>query len=213
MKGYSIRPSTLGQAVPPDQTSRRIGMPAVNSQLMLFATALALWMCAAVALFAQNRLILAFWFVLTHLLLPLTIFLSGWMCHTIISRSSHLSVAKLIRLHLSILVFASLALPIVLGVVNLLPVGQTTAPWQGDITAYGQLISPWGITASTVSVTSESLGPRLRFKISSDEYYTIAEAKALGLPLRVEGSVVRGFTGVPVTVRLKPFRPSPTPAK
>ena len=173
-------------------------------RIIVIVVAILLWAGAVVAVFAQNRLILAFWFVLTHLMGPLTFFLLGWLCHTIFSRGASRPVLKTIVLHLAMLVLAFVALPIILSAVNLLPVGQTTDSWSGTVSAHEQIVGT-GITGSTVTVTSDLLGPQLRFLISDEEYRLVDAAIESGDPGVVEGVVVRGFMGVPIAVRLKPI--------
>jgi uncharacterized membrane protein YhdT len=183
------------------------GIPLVSAQALLVTTALALWTSVAVAAFAPNRLILASWFVVTHLLMPIAFFLLGWMCNTMFFKTSPLPATRLLSLHLGILVAVFVCLPVPLAVLNLLPIGQTTEPWHGYIVAHEQLkYNGTQLRASTVNVTSKALGPHLRFSIYNEEYQDVILAEAFGTPLTVEGFVVRGLMCVPIAVRLEPFQ-------
>src|SRR5690242_13864658 len=103
---------------------------------LLLAAALVLWYGTGTTVFAPNLFMLAFWFVLTHLLLPMVAFSVGWLSHTIISRTSPHSFPRLFCSHLCLLFLACVSLPLLLAAINHLPVGQSTTSWRGRITSY-----------------------------------------------------------------------------
>ena len=187
--------------VPAETHAYRIGFWGI-----VFVAALVLWYGLGTTVFGQNRYMLAFWFVVTKILGPAALFSLGWLCHAVLSRTSAHSIPKLVGIHISILVLLTAALPIPLSVVNLIPWGQTTGQWQGSVTSHESL-SAGGVTGSAVVVSSEVLGPMLRFPISLLNYKAVDRRVGAQGVARVQGSVVRGFLGVPVAVALDPETP------
>lgn len=175
-----------------------------NQRAVLVLIALLLWASGAAALFAENRLIMAFWFCLTHVLGPLALVLLGWMAHALAHAASFAARARVVGFHTCILLLAAVALPLLLGAINLLPFGRTTESWHGRVTANEQWIFGNYTYGSTVTVRSDDLGPHLRFRTSRADYYAIAQSGNAHAPVQVRGTVVRGFMGVPVSAWLDP---------
>jgi len=173
---------------------------------VLIGLVVAIWTDALVALFAPNRILMATWFVLTTLAIPIGLMIAGWACHTLWSGSSHLPVAKVLSYYLCIFVLVCVGFPIPLATISLLPIGQRTSVWRGHVVrAARSPLEGIGIPASLLVVRSPELGPFIQLRVSPEEYRFVAGTEDLSQLPPVEVFVVRGFTGVPLACKWKGF--------
>jgi hypothetical protein len=168
---------------------------------LILPIALALFVNLVAVLFAQNRVVMAFWYVWTELLLPIALGVLVWTCGLLLFHREPISAAKLIMRQLIVLVLLFFALPCPLSCLNFWPAGQTTSTWYGNVTS-DELITVGRLHARKVWVSSKTLGPFLRFHLDDDD---VTDFVGTSPSTPVRGTVVRGFMGVPIAARVVPL--------
>lgn len=163
----------------------------------LWPVAVALLVNLAAALFAPNRMTMAFWFVWQNWLLPIAGLLLLWG-GALWLRYRDISLRRLCARQLSILALLFLATPLPLSCINLIPYGQTTEIWRGRVEKW-EFVYLGEIRGYRILVSSETLCPLLNFRLGEHEFAGVVQS---GPTPTVKGVVVRGFLGVPVAARL-----------
>ena len=182
------------QSDPPARPER---LSVYHLGLVIFVS---IWVDAVAAFLAPNRLMMASWFVLTHCLSTLLIFMSGWLGCMIFQNGFQ---ARVLTKAVLVIVSFCVALPMPIAALNMLPWGQHSEPATVQVTDNEEITAPEESRAK-VTITSPITGPFVQLHVPrSETAFTRHDDPGLIPPLSIK--VTRGFMGVPIMVEWDSF--------
>lgn len=184
-----------------------------SPQIIAIAVAL-VWAGAVVALFDRNLFIISQWWVLIRLL-PLMLVAAGWRIWRVACNreSTTPPLTSLLWRYAVRILLACAALPILLSAVNRIAWGQTEHFCFEEISSVDRIFVLADFQEGTaIHVNSWRIGPGLKFWVTNTRYNSDFDTPEPGGMF--VGTVVRGFMGFPVSLRvISIVEPPGAPAK